>query len=166
VYICYLECSPRSFASAISCSTLCTICVCCLPGHVALAAVRATFSFVESHAALSKNHFSDLFSLAAAESVLRVPLLWVDSGPRLATVMAVGSAKHIIVVSATGTKGKGGFGIFIRLASVHLLRRNGRKGGFSRPAQATVIAPIAETIFIIGMLSSRVGVALRSTLVR
>ena len=79
--------------------------------------------------------------------------------------MAVGTAKHIIVVSATGTKGKGGLGIFIRLASVHLLRRNGRKRSISRPAQATVITAIAETIFIIGMLSFRVGVALRSTLV-
>ena len=92
--------------------------VCCLPRHVAFAAVGATFSTFKSQAAISKDDFSDLFSLAAAESVIRVPPLWVVSGPRLATIMAVGSTKHVVVVSATGTIGNIGF---VRLAPVHLL---------------------------------------------
>jgi hypothetical protein len=127
--------------------------------------VRATFSFIEGHATISKDHFSDFFGLAAAESVLGVPLLGVSSGPRLATVMTVGAAKHIVVVGAARTIGKFGRSSVVRLASVHLLRRSGSCRIISRPAQATVIAPIAEAIFIIGMLSSRVGVALRSALV-
>jgi hypothetical protein len=74
--------------------------------------------------------------------------------------MAVGSAKHVIVVIAAGTIRD----IFlIRFASVHLLRR--RCISISRPAQAAVTATIAETIQNIGMLSLRVSVALRSALV-
>jgi len=74
--------------------------------------------------------------------------------------MAVGSAKHVVVVSTAGTIGD----IFlIRFASVHLLC--GSFSSISRPTQAAVTTAIAETILIIGMLSIRVCVTLRSTLV-
>jgi hypothetical protein len=78
--------------------------------------------------------------------------------------MAVGSTEHIVVVSATRTERKLGL-VIVRLTPVHLLRRSGQWRSISRPAQATVTAPVADTIFIIGMLSIRVGVALRSALV-
>ena len=67
-----------------------------LPRHVAFSAMGTALASVESVAGLGENSLSDVLCLAAANHVLRIPLLDVIGEPGLAAVMAISAAKHVI----------------------------------------------------------------------
>lgn len=63
---------------------------------MAFSAVGATETSVKRVAGLSEHSLFNVFSLAAADHVLRIPLLLIIGGPGLAAVMAVGAAKTVV----------------------------------------------------------------------
>ena len=63
---------------------------------MAFSAVGATETSVERVAGLGEHRLFDVISLAAADHVLRIPLLHIIDGPGLAAVMAVRTAEHVV----------------------------------------------------------------------
>ena len=63
---------------------------------MAFSAVGAAETRVERVAGLGEHSLLDVIGLAAADHVLRIPLLHIIDGPGLAAVMAVRAAEHVV----------------------------------------------------------------------
>ena len=64
--------------------------------------MSAAKAFSQRSAPITEGDFLDVFSLAAAESIIGVPFLGVTCGPRLAALRAIGTAEHVVGVRAVG----------------------------------------------------------------
>ena len=63
---------------------------------MAFSAVSTAETRVRRVAGLSEHSLSDVINLAAANHILRIPLLHIIDGPGLAAVMAVRAAEHVV----------------------------------------------------------------------
>ena len=73
---------------------------------------------VEAVTGIAENHFSDLFGLASAEHVVRVPLSGVVGRPRLTTIVTISAAFHVVKIYAAGAEGNL-LSLLFRFASEH-----------------------------------------------
>ena len=118
--------------------------------------MSSTEATVKSFASLIReDSLSDLVDLAAAESVIGVPLARIVSGPRFAALVAVGTAEHVVLVKAVGSIAESN-SLFSRLASEHGLRVATATRGVAWPAPSAVVATVADAKFVRCRLVNRV----------